>query len=183
MDDDFFGNIYKKHIEELALEFKSNFENIYTSADSSSTSPSPSSFSYESIMKAYEKIKEKIKEPHLKCIVVTSLISNNEYNKYDIGNNEFAILINPATWEATIDFCKKKDVQNSSTGIMGYLSSIPVYENDAMAFEIMTKGFFEIDNLQSLIIEPSPYIKVEPVDEELGSIYRREYHNRFYSGV
>lgn len=179
MDDNYFGDIYKKYIEELALEFKSDYENICTSADSNL---SESSFSYESIMEAYEKIKEKSKEPQLKCIVVTSLISNNDYNKYDIGNNEFVILVRPATWEATVDFCKKKDAQDSSAGAIGYLSSIPVYENDRMAFDIMTKGVFEIDVFQSLI-KPFPYMKTEHVDKKLKRIYNDEYPNRFYTGV
>lgn len=173
-DDDIDKKIIKFFMDSIANESATTYST--TSGTSSDSSP----LDYESLVKSYKLIKEKNKEPVLKCIIVTSLVSNNDFNKYDIGNNEFVFLVSHSVWVNTLDFCQKKDAQDSYIGIMGYLNSIPVHENDRMAFEIMTKGVFETDFLKSLIA-PFPYMEVNPEqEEELSRIFRNSYYNRFY---
>lgn len=168
--------------EKIIKFFMDSIANMSTTTYSttSATSSDVSSLDYESLVKSYKLIKEKNKEPVLKCIVVTGLVSNNDFNKYDIGNNEFVFLVSHAVWVNTLDFCQKKDAQDYSIGIMGYFNSIPVHENDRMAFEIMTKGVFETDFFQNFIIEPPPYIEVKNVEDELSRTYRNTYYNKFY---
>lgn len=142
MDDYYLKKLVENQYRKIYDELLSNV-NLSLGASTSTHSREPSSLSYETLMEAYKKIEETTM-PQLKCIVVTHLITNNSFNKYDIGNNQFAVLVHHATWIDALDFLRKQGQYkvNEPYGIVA-LSGIPVYENDAMAYNIMTKGVLE----------------------------------------
>ena len=112
------------------------------SASTASTSSQETSFSYESILEAYKKIRQDITDETLRVIVVTSLIREDGYFKYELDKG-FAVLMSKQTWIRTKDYIEKSYGTNEHPSAYEYLSGIPIHEDDVMAFEIMRRGVFK----------------------------------------
>ena len=138
-------------------------DNLFASTASTHAS-NKTSFSYESILEAYKKIQPNITDETLRTIVVTSLIQEDGYFKYELDKG-FAVLMSKGTWIRTKDYIEKSYGTTEHPSVYEYLSGIPIHEDDAMAFEIMHRGVFKFiepstdySRYKVVIKEPYPYV-------------------------